>query len=46
MLKKNYLLLIKISCKDRYGCYVFYLDYFKSGKLEDRLEVCCGVFGR
>lgn len=44
--KKNYLLLTKTSRKDRYGCYVLHLDYFKSGKLEDRLEVCCGAPGR
>ncbi|MDJ0517043.1 MAG: glycoside hydrolase family protein [Trichodesmium sp. MO_231.B1] len=40
---KNYLLLTKTNRKDRYGCYVLNLDYFKSGKLQDRLEVCCGA---
>ncbi|OZH55731.1 hypothetical protein AFK68_02685, partial [Hydrocoleum sp. CS-953] len=43
---RNYLLLTKTSRKDRYGCYVLNLDYFKSGKLQDRLEVCCGAPGR
>lgn len=43
---KNYLLLTKTSRKDRYGCYVLNLDYFKYGKLQDRLEVCCGAPGR
>lgn len=32
-INRNYLLLIKMNCKDRYGCYIFNLDYFKSGKL-------------
>ncbi|MGK7923566.1 MAG: glycoside hydrolase family protein [Trichodesmium sp.] len=43
---KNYLLLTKTNRKDRYGCYVLNLDYFKQGKLQDRLEVCCGAPGR
>ncbi len=43
---KNYLQLTKTSRKDRYGCYILNLDYFKNGKLQDRLEVCCGAPGR
>ena len=39
---KHYLKLTKTSRKDRYGCYVLHLDYFKNGKLQDRLEVCSG----
>ncbi|MDJ0532784.1 MAG: peptidoglycan-binding domain-containing protein, partial [Xenococcaceae cyanobacterium MO_207.B15] len=35
---KHYLKLTKTSRKDRYGCYVLHLDYFKNGKLKDRLE--------
>ncbi|MEB3342783.1 glycoside hydrolase family protein [Okeania sp.] len=40
---RNYLLLTKTNRKDQYGCYVLNLDYFKSGKIQDRLEVCCGA---
>lgn len=43
---KNYLQLTKTNSKDRYGCYLLNLDYFKQGKLQDRLEVCCGAPGR
>ncbi|GGA41601.1 glycoside hydrolase family protein [Okeania sp. KiyG1] len=43
---KNYLLLTKTNRQDVYGCYVLNLDYFKNGKLQDRLEVCCGAPGR
>jgi Putative peptidoglycan-binding domain-containing protein len=43
---RNYLLLTKTNRKDRYGCYILNLDYFKSGKLQDRLEVCSGAPGR
>ncbi|MEM7757374.1 MAG: glycoside hydrolase family protein [Cyanobacteria bacterium P01_A01_bin.40] len=39
---KNYLKLTKTSRKDRYGCYILHLDYYKNGKLQDRLEVCSG----
>lgn len=43
---KNYLRLTKTNSKDIYGCYVLNLDYFKNGKLQDRIEVCCGAPGR
>ncbi|MDJ0552877.1 MAG: glycoside hydrolase family protein [Microcoleaceae cyanobacterium MO_207.B10] len=43
---KNYLQLTKTNTKDMYGCYVLNLDYFKNGKLQDRMEVCCGAPGR
>ncbi|MEM8721771.1 MAG: glycoside hydrolase family protein [Cyanobacteria bacterium P01_G01_bin.39] len=43
---KNYLKLTKTSRKDRYGCYVLHLDYYKDGKLQDRLEVCSGQSNR
>ncbi len=39
---KHYLKLTKSDRKDRYGCYILHLDYFKDGKLNERLEVCSG----
>ena len=43
---KNYLRLTKTNSKDIYGCYILNLDYFKNGKLQDRIELCCGAPGR
>ena len=39
---RNYLKLTKTKRKDRYGCYVLDLDYYKDGRLKDSLEVCSG----
>ena len=39
---RNYLKLTKTNRKDRYGCYVLEMDYYKDGRLKDSLEVCSG----
>ena len=39
---RNYLKLTKTSDKDRYGCYILDLDYYKDGRLKDSLQVCSG----
>lgn len=39
---KNYLRLTKTQRKDRYGCYVLNLQYFKDGQFKDGIEVCSG----
>ena len=39
---KHYLKLTKTSRKDRYGCYILHLEYFKEGRIKDRLQVCSG----
>ncbi|NEO57025.1 MAG: murein L,D-transpeptidase [Okeania sp. SIO3B5] len=44
--EQNYLRLTQSSFRDQYGCYVLHLDYFKEGKLQDRLEVCSGTPSR
>ncbi len=43
---KNYLKLTKTNAKDRGGCFVLNLEYFKDGKLKDSLKVCSGAPSR
>lgn len=40
---RNYLKLTKTNRKDRYGCYVLDMAYYKNGRLKDSLEVCSGI---
>ena len=39
---KNYLKLTKTPARDKFGCVILNLEYFKDGKLKDSLKVCSG----